>query len=170
VTKNVRDLRSDPTPNAFESGFLERIGERDEPPTGPEADLAGPWLVEEIPGAGFGVYRSGEGLARRFRPAAVFHDRPVALLAAAALPGTGRDSAFDLGLEPERAGFPVRDAGGQLAGHLLLFDEPLITALHVLESVLRSLESLANLLEAAGGLALERAGAILDQRFPEKAE
>jgi len=36
--------------------------------------------------------------------------------------------------------------------------------------VLRSPEALANLLEAAGGLALERAGAILDQRVPELAE
>jgi len=97
--------RSIPTPNAFERGFLERIGERDEPPTGPEADVAGPWIVEEIPSAGFGVYRSGEGLARRFRPAGVFHDRSVALLAAAALPSTGRDAAFRLGGEPERAGY-----------------------------------------------------------------
>jgi len=148
---------------------LERIGERDEPPTGPEADVAGPWIVEEIPGAGFGLYRAGEGLARRFRPAAVFHDRSVALLAATALPGTGRDSAFRIGGEPERAGYPVRDHAGDIVGHLLLFDEPLISALHVLESVLRSPEALANLLEAAGSLALERAGAILDERFPDPA-
>jgi len=42
----------------------------------------------------------------------------------------------------------------------------LIAALHIVESIVSAPESLANLLEAAGSLALERAGAILDQRFP----
>lgn len=159
---------STPSHNAFQQGFLDRIGERDEPPTGPEADTAGPWTVEGIPGAGFGLYRLGEGLARRFRPAAVFRDRSLALLASAALPGTGRDAAFRLDSEPELAGYAVRDISGKVVGHLHLFDEALTGALHVLDGVLRSPEALANLLEAAGGLALERAGAILDQRFPER--
>ena len=68
-----------------------------------------------------GRYRLGEGLARRFRPAAVFRDRSLALLAGAALPGTGRDAAFRLGSEPERAGYPVRDITGEVVGHLQLF-------------------------------------------------
>jgi hypothetical protein len=163
------DDRSPPVHNAFQPGFLERIGELDEPSSGPEADVAGDWHVEEIPGAGFGVYRIGEGRARSFRPVAVFHERSHALLAAAALPCTGRDAAFRLGTEVELAGYPVRDIAGKLAGHLHLFDENLTAALHVLESLLRSPASLANLLEAAGSLALERAGVILDHRFPEPA-
>jgi hypothetical protein len=130
------------------------------------------FLEAGLPGAalGYGLFRTGEGLARRFRPAAVFPDRSLALLAAAAFPGTGRDAAFALAFEPERSGFAVRDVAGKVAGHLELFDEALIGALHVLDCVLRSPEALANLLEAAGGLALERAGAILDQRFPEPAD
>ena len=164
------DDRSIPVRNAFQSGFLARIGERDEPPTGPEADVAGPYLIEEIPGAGWGVFHAGEGRKRGFRPVAVFGERSHALLAAAALPGTGRDAAFRLGTEPERAGYPVQDIAGRIAGHLHLFDESLTSALHVLESILRSPEALANLLEAAGSLALERAGTLLDSRFPEPAE
>ena len=59
--------------------------------TAAEADVAGPWLVEKIPGAGWGFYRVGEAPARGFIPAAVFLDRFLALLAAAVIPGTGRD-------------------------------------------------------------------------------
>jgi hypothetical protein len=164
------DDRSTPPPNAFRPEFLKRIGERDEPLTAGEADVAGPWLVEEIPGAGFGLFRSGEGQKRAFRLVAVFRDRAHALLASAVLPGTGRDAAFQLGLEAELAGYPLRAPGGEIAGHLHLFDESLADALHVVEILVRSPEALANLLEAAGGLALERAGAILDERFSAPAE
>jgi hypothetical protein len=158
------DDRNTPLPNAFVTDFLQRLAERDEPPTGSEADVAGPWVIEEIPGSGFGLFRSGEGHQRTFRPAAVFRHRSHALLAAAVLPGTGRNPAFRLGTESEHAGFPLVDATGTTAGHLGHFDQRLSDALHVVESLVRSPEALADLLEAAGGLALERAGAILDQR------
>jgi hypothetical protein len=45
----------------------------------------------------------------------------------------------------------------------------LIEALHVVEGLLRSPEALAGLLEAAEQVALERVGAILDERVPESA-
>ena len=67
-----------PSRNAFTPQFLKRIGERDEPVTAGEADMAGPWSVEEIPGAGFGLYRLGEGQARRFQPFAVFRSASLA--------------------------------------------------------------------------------------------
>jgi hypothetical protein len=159
-----------PPPNAFDSGFLERIGEVDEPSTGSEADVAGPWTIADIPGLGFGLFRLGETRARRFQPTAVFRKRSHALLAAAVLPGTCRDAAFHLALEPDEAGFALADSGGDVVGHFFLFEENLRDALHVVETILRSPEALANLLEAAGCLALERAGAILDQRFPQTAE
>ena len=82
--------------NAFAASFLEKFEQQDEPPTGPEADVAGPWFVEPIPGLGFGLFRAGESLNRGFRPAAVFSDRWLALLAAAVLPGTGRDPLLRL--------------------------------------------------------------------------
>ncbi|HEX7182024.1 MAG TPA: hypothetical protein VF756_09290 [Thermoanaerobaculia bacterium] len=90
------------------------------------------------------LYRAGEGHARGFHPTAVFPDRSLALLAAAVLPGTGRDR-----------------------GHLRLFDEPLLDALNIAVALVRSPQSLAYLLEAAGSLALERCGIILDSRVAE---
>ncbi|HYN22114.1 MAG TPA: hypothetical protein VE078_14230 [Thermoanaerobaculia bacterium] len=155
-----------PVPNAFTRPFLTRFGELDEPPTAGEADVAGPWEVEEIPGFGYGLFRAGETWDRHFQPVAIFHRRPVALLAAAVLPGTGRDAAYRLADKLTPAGFAITDSTGQLAGHSALFDERLIGALHIVETIVSAPESLANLLEAAGSLALERAGAILDQRFP----
>jgi hypothetical protein len=164
------ETNTPPPPNAFDPGFLKRISQVDEPATGAEADVAGPWHFVEIPGTGFGLFRLGETRARWFEPTAIFDDRSLALIAAAVLPGTCRDAAFHLALEPEKGGFALSDVGGGTVGHFALFDENLRDALHVVETILRSPEALANLLEAAGSLALERAGAILDQRFPEPAK
>jgi hypothetical protein len=154
--------------NAFSPSFLHRIGERDEPPTAAEADTAGPWRVLELPGRGFGLFRIGESPARGHRPAAVFRQRWLGLLAAAVLPGTGRDAAFRLQKDSGPEGFAVEAGnGGEVVGHLELFDPNLIEALHVADGLLRSPDALAILLEAAGQVALERAGAILDERIPE---
>ena len=154
--------------NAFRRSFLSRLNERDEPFTAGEADMAGPWHVEELPGGLFGLYRVGESHARGFQPTAVFRDRPFALLAAAVLPGTGREAAFRLQKEAGPEGFRVETGNGAApVGHLALFDESFVDALHVVESLTRSPEALANLLEAAGPLALEHAGVILEERFPE---
>jgi hypothetical protein len=156
-------------PNAFSDSFLQRIAERDEPPAGGEADVAGPWHVEAIP-EGFALYRLGESRARGFAPAAVFRERSLPLLAAAVLPGTGRNAAFRLHKEPVPAGYAVEAGnGGEVVGHAALFDENLIAALHVADVLTRSPESLANLLEAAGPLALERAGVILEARAFQEA-
>ncbi len=152
------------SPNAFSPSFLHRIAERDEPPTAGEADAAGPWRVAEIPGGGFGVFREGESPERGHRPAAVFRDRWLALVAAAMLPGTGRDAAFRLQKDAGPRGFAVESPSGDVVGHLELFDERLLDGLCCGEGLLRLPRSLADLLEAAGQVALERAGAILDAR------
>jgi hypothetical protein len=150
--------------NAFSTTFLQRIGERDEPPTAGEADASGPWRVLELPGRGFGVFRIGESPERGYRPAAVFRERWLALLALAVLPGTGRGAAFRLAKEEGPEGYAVELGTGGLVGHLDLFDENLIAALHVVDALVRSPAALADLLEAAGQVALERTGAILDER------
>ena len=147
--------------NAFSPSFLEQFLDRDEPPTGAEADVAGPWRVEPIPGLGFGLFRLGESLARGFRPAAVFPDRWLALLAAAVLPGTGRDALLRLHKQPDAEGYGVALDDGEVVGHFELFDEALLDALNVTASLVRSPQALAYLLEAAGPAALERCGAIL---------
>ncbi|MFL6258457.1 MAG: hypothetical protein ACJ76Y_01990 [Thermoanaerobaculia bacterium] len=126
--------------------------------------MAGPWHVEESPGEGFGLFRAGESRERGFAPYAVFQGRWLALLAAAVLPGTGRDAAFRLRKERGSGGFAVESARGEIVGRCELFDENLIQALHMAESLLRNPEGMASFLEAAGPLGLERAGAILDSR------
>ena len=153
--------------NAFTPEFLQSINARDEPLTAAEADVAGPWMVEPIPGAGWGLFRLGEGHARQFALYGVFRDRAVALLFAAVLPGTGRDAAFRLRKEADAAGYAIESGAGEVAGHLALFDESLVAAAHAVECLVRRPECLANLLEAAGGLALERAGVILAARLGE---
>jgi hypothetical protein len=150
--------------NAFSPSFLHRLNQRDEPPTAGEADVAGPWRVEEIPENGFGLFRSGESRERGFSPYAIFRSRWLALLAAAVLPGTGRDAAFRLHKERGRDGFAVESLRGEVVGHCELFDENLIQALHMAESLLRDPEGMASFLEAAGPVGLERAGAVLDSR------
>jgi hypothetical protein len=121
-----------------------------------------------MPGRRFGVFRLGESPERGHRPTAVFRERWTALLAAAVLPGTGRDAELRLSKDLEPDGFAVETGnGGQTVGHLELFDERLIEALHVVTALARSPEALANVLEAAGQVALERAGTILDERVPE---
>jgi len=47
-----------PLPNVFTAAFLDRLAERDEPPTAGDADVAWPWRIEPIPGHGFGLFRA----------------------------------------------------------------------------------------------------------------
>ncbi|HEV8579265.1 MAG TPA: hypothetical protein VGX68_09285 [Thermoanaerobaculia bacterium] len=149
--------------NAFSASFLKGFEQQDEPPTGPEADAAGPWFVEPIPGLGFGLFRAGESLTRGFRPAAVFPDRWLALLAAAVLPATGRDPLLRLNKDADAEGYGVTLDDGALVGHFELFDETLLEGMNVAIGLIRSPWALAFLLEAAGPLALRRCGAILDR-------
>jgi hypothetical protein len=158
-------------PNVFTERFLGRMAERDEPPTAGDADVAGPWRVEAIAGHGFGLFRMGESLARGFAPVGVFPSRWLALVAAAVLPGTGRDPLIRIEKQPDADGvYPLLlpglalAGGGEVVGQLQLFEEDLVAAMNVAIHLLQAPESLAWLLEAAGSVALERCGAILDER------
>jgi hypothetical protein len=160
-------------PNAFAASFLGRLAERDEPITAGDADVAGPWRIEPLPGHGFGLFRVGESLTRGFAPTAVFPSRWLALLAAAILPGTGKDPLLLLSKEADADGvYPVTLAGGGdgdggddgPVGVFQLFEEKSVDAMNVLIHLLQSPESLAYVLEAAGSAALERCGAILAER------
>jgi hypothetical protein len=151
-------------PNAFNRRFLDRLDELDEPPLAGEADVAGPWFILEVPGRGFGLFREGEDPARGYRPYAVFHDRWLALIAAAVLPGTGRDPFVHLNPEAGPEGFDFLLDDGEVVGQCENFDQPFCDAIHAVVSVLRSPRSLADELEAAGSITLDRSGAILDAR------
>ena len=149
--------------NAFSPLFLRRLDEHDEPITSAEADMAGPWSVAPLPGRGFGLFRAGEHPARGFAPYAVFPDRFLALLTAAVLPGIGRERLLHLSVDPGPHGFDIRLDDGTVVGHLAQFDGSLLDVVEVALGLARSPASLAFLLEAAGAIALERCGAILDE-------
>ncbi len=155
-------------PNVFKTEFLARLNERDEPPTAGDADVAGPWRIEAIPGHGFGLFRIGESLARGFAPLAVVPSRWLALVLAAVLPGTGQEPLIRIEKDADEDGayplvLPGSD-GREAVGRLRVFDERLVDAVNLAVHLLQAPESLAWLLEAAGGVALERCGAILDER------
>lgn len=141
--------------NAFVEDYLALLNERDEPITAPEADYAGPWSVEPRRQGSYAVLRAADD-----RPYAVFEAVEIAQIAAAVLPGTGREKRYRLGKEEDSGrGYPVYRAG-ELVGHIQLFDEDLIAALNVLDALVASPYDFAWLLEAAGGLALQHVGRI----------
>lgn len=151
--------------NAFSEEFLDRFKVEDEPASSGEADAQGPWRVLPWPTPdgreAYGLWRLGEDPEWGDAPAAVFRERSTALLAAIARPALGRDPFFRLGKERVRAGgFPLLRQG-EAEGWIDLFDEDWAFGLGLLERLVRSPEALATVLEAAGPLALLRAGAIL---------
>jgi hypothetical protein len=167
--------------NAFTADFLNRLDESGEPDGAHEADVTGPWTIQPVSyrgSAGFALLREWESLEAGDAPYAVFRRRETALLAAAVLPATGRELLLRLDTEPDADGFPLlacpaagaaRAAPAGIAadpaGHLRDFDEGLAGALHVAAALVRSPTALARLLEAAGLVALEQAGRILDRRI-----
>ena len=166
-SRNHTNPPAPPSPsNAFRSEFLSRLDERDEPITSAEADMAGPWFVLPVPGEGYGVFREGEHPLRGFRPAAIFADRFLALLAAAVLPGTGRDFLLSLAGDPDLdgRGYAVRLDDGTVVGHCPQYEEELVSSLNTVVNLLRGPGSLAYEMEAAGAVTLERAGAIFAAR------
>jgi len=146
-------------PNAFHGDFLDRLLERDQPPTAVVAAVAGPWEVRPAPAYGWGVHRQGDA----GEAAALMEERQEALLLAAALPGSARRGVPRL--RPERGpdGYAVTDGRREL-GRLAWFDTELVAALGCLRDLVSSPLSLALLLEAAGHDALEQAGRILAHR------
>jgi hypothetical protein len=169
--RDPRDRNTRSLPNAVSPAFLSRFDDRDEPPTAHEAEVAGVATIHVIPGHGFCLYLPGERPELGHLPVACFFERWRALLAAAVLPGTGRDPAYRLRTEAGAEGFALisgvdRDGAPEVAGHLRLFDEGLASALSMADALLRSPDCLAFILEAAGKVALDRAGTILDARVP----
>lgn len=149
-------------PNAFDSGFLDRLLDSDQPPTAAVAAVAGPWEVRPAPAYGWGVHRQGDG----GDAAALMEERQEALLLAAALPGSARRGTPRLLPERGPDGYVVTDGNREL-GRLAWFDTELVAALGCLRDLVSSPRSLALLLEAAGHDALEQAGRILARRAAE---
>lgn len=153
--------------NAFTEEYLELLSQRDEPVTAAEADTAGPWHLEPHP-QGWAVLRQGESLDKGSAPTAVLQKKDAARLTAAVLPGTGRRLRYRLGKDAEPLGYPLFD-DGRVVGHLHFFDEDLLTALNVVDSLVSMPRDLAWMIDGAGGLALDHAGKIALERAQEPA-
>lgn len=159
------DLPGEAAPaNAFTSEFLALIAERDEALTATAAEFGGPWKVEATP-AGFAVFRQWESREKRHAPEGIFRHRETALLVCAAFPAIGHEPFYRQADEQRGFGFPVEavfgERGWRPMGSLRCWNEDLIAALNVVESVVRSPMALAALLRAAGPTALRRVGEIL---------
>ena len=166
----MRDLKDPSTPpplNAFAEEFLRFFEQEDEPASAAEADVAGPWEIQPSSTAdgrdAFGLWRLGERPEWGDAPAGIFREHATALLAAAVRPFLGRDPFYELGRERWSGGFPLLRQG-EAVGWIDLFDEDWAFGVNVLERFTRSPQALAALMEAAGPLALERAGRILRLR------
>jgi len=155
--------RSSLPTHIFTPEYLAYLAGRDEPETAAEADTAGPFYVAPHP-RGWAVFRQGESLEAGHSPVGVFLRKEAALAAAAAIPGTGRRLRYRLSPDPDEHGFPILLEGVQV-GHLRYYDEELLAALNANDAVLTTPRSLALLLDAAGGLALEHVETIAVARL-----
>ena len=157
---------STPLANAFAPDYLARLREQEEVLTAAEAELAGPWKTEAVPGkpGAVAVLRVWEELDAGDRPVAVLWHEETARLLTLLLPALDREPLFHL-VEGETAeGYPVLavygEQGSQIAGWIDRYDPRWAEGLHLLEAIVRSPLALATLLGAAGPGAEEQVGRI----------
>lgn len=165
-----QDCTSPSSPNAFSQDFLDRLQDREEAPFAAlECEARGPWVAIERPvaaavhrGERWAVHRSWENPGTD-RPAAVFTDRDLAFLFAAGQEVGGRRSILAISREPDGdRGYAVLqlDLEGrmQIVGHIQVYDEDTFRAFQNLETLLRAIDPLAQVLDAAGGSIVELVG------------
>jgi len=164
--RSTRPPSQSPLPfHVFTPELLAYMAARDEPETAAAADTAGPWHVEEIPESLWGVYRAGESRWKGSTPTAVFTTKAAAQLTAAILPGTGARRRYKLLPDVvEPLGYPIL-LNGEPVGHSQYFHEDLVAALNVVDALLTVPRDFAWLLDAIGGVALERVDAIAVARL-----
>ena len=158
--------------NAFAPEFLERVQGQDEPVTAGEADLAGPWKRESVPGhpGAVAVLRAWENLDDGDLAHAVFLFAETARLFTVVLPLLAREPLFHLGEHPDPdaplpGGYPVTavygDQGPAVVGWLSRYEPEAVALLHVLEGLARTPKALAEVALASGGVALTQVGRFL---------
>ena len=158
-------------PTIFTPEFLHLLAERDESPAASEADLAGPWRYEAVPGrpGWVGVLRAWEDLAEGDVPRAVFDQEEMAELCAVALALHGRERLVHLAEAAREGRFPMLTADGEQGprecGTLALYEPEVVAALHLLLALVRSPAALAAVIEAAGPGAFAQVGRILAGRW-----
>lgn len=146
-------------PNAFDPDFLDVLDELSEVETGAEVEFGGPWKIEPTTD-GYALLRLWEVTGDGDAPEALltsFHD---ALRFFAVLPALGRDPRVRMAQDEDSEGFALWGPGGPV-GHLRLFNDELMQAVHVADCVTRSPLALSALLIAAGPQAIQEVGRIL---------
>jgi hypothetical protein len=151
--------------NGFIPQVLRWLSEREpEPSITLEAEVAGPWKIVPLEAVGFGLFQVGESPEAGDHPACTLTTYENSLLAAAILPGTGREPLYHLDPEETPQGFTL-ESEGEVVGHLPLYRPAVAEALHVVGCVLRSPAALSRVLLASSAPALDRAGRALIARL-----
>jgi hypothetical protein len=159
-----------PLENAFAPAYLARLREQDETLTAAEAEMAGPWKREPVPGkpGAVAVLREWEDLDAGDRPVAVWWHEETARLLSILLPALDREPFFYIEEGETPDGYPVLsvygEQGPQVAGWLDRYEPRWAEGLHLLEAIVRSPLALATLLEVAGPGAEEQVGRIRVRR------
>jgi hypothetical protein len=170
VSQSSSSVSRPTPPNAFTPEYLEEVRGQNEPLTAAEAEFAGPWKVDPVPGRPglVAVLRQWESLEAGDEPFALFWHEEQARRCAAILPALGREPLFALGDEPEPEGYPLLQVYGeqglQVAGWLTRSHPEVTAALHLAEALARRPVDLAAIAAAAGSGALGQIGRILAER------
>jgi hypothetical protein len=162
-------------PNAFSAEFLADVRGQDESLTASEAEFAGPWKREPLPGhpGAVAVLRECESLADGDEPFAVFLEEETARICIATLPGVEREPLYHLAEAadeggPMPGGFPMigtfGEQGPRVRGWFRRYHPEVVRAIGTVELLNRSPAAHAAVLDAAGGGALERIGRELAAR------
>jgi hypothetical protein len=162
-------------PNALSPEYLAELRERDGSLTTSDAEFAGPWKLEPLPGhpGAVAVLRECESLAEGDEPEAVFVEEEDGMVCAVVLLAVEREPLFHLAEAADPAGllpggYPViaihGEEGPQVRGWLRRYHPGIVLALHTAESLNRNPSAHAKLLEAGGGGALEKIGRELAAR------
>ncbi len=174
-SRNDSSSRVSTPSNAFSPDFLEALQAGEEPLTASEADLAGPWKREAVPGqpGAVAVLRDWENQDEGDVPEVVFRHEERAALCTMILPLIEREPLVHLGEEPAAdgplpGGYPVTaiygEQGPQVVGWSRRYQPQVFFALHLIEGVVRSPQILAEINRAAGGGALAQVGRYLAAR------
>ncbi len=164
-------------PNAFAPTFLAQLQINGESLTAAEAEMAGPWKRDPVPGhpGAVAVLRAWEEQEQGDGPQGVFRHEETAALLSALLPLVDREALFHLSEMPDPdpdaplpGGYPViatfGEQGPAVSGWLPRYHPGVVVALHLLEALIRAPQSLAEVLVAAGPGTLAQVGRYLAAR------
>src|SRR3954470_18851625 len=143
-SNHVTSVPASPLENAFSPAYLDRLREQDDVLTAAEAELAGPWKIEPVPGrpGAVAILRIWEDLAVGDPPVGMLWHLETAQLLSVLLPPIDREPLFYLEEEPASEGFPLvavyGEQGPQVAGWLDRYEPRWAEGLHLLEAIVRS--------------------------------